>query len=220
MAAGGGDGHCVAVPTVALSCGKPMPRLGLGTASFPLGETGRRPAVREAVLRALDAGYRHLDTAAVYGTECAIGDAVAEAVRAGTLASRDEVYITSKLWIADAHPGHVLPVLRKTLQNLQMEYVDLYLVHFPLPDPEVEGEVPPVLVKAKLEAMDIRGVWAEMEECQARPGQGYRRQQLQLQEARPLAFLRKNNPGRQPGKCAGTEGSGKLRTEAATGSEA
>ncbi|KAJ1296022.1 hypothetical protein BS78_01G266800 [Paspalum vaginatum] len=169
-AAGAGDGRSAAVPTVALSSGKPMPRLALGTASFPLGETGRRPAVREAVLRALDAGYRHLDTAAVYGTERAIGDAVAEAVRAGALASRDELYITSKLWIADAHPGHVLPALRKTPQNLQMEYVDLYLIHFPvsmrLPDPEVEGEVPQVLVKGNLEAMDIRGVWAEMEECQ------------------------------------------------------
>jgi diketogulonate reductase-like aldo/keto reductase len=93
-----------------------MPRIGLGTASFPLGDAGDRPVVREAVLRALDAGYRHFDTAAVYGTERAIGDAVAEAVRAGTLASRDQVYVTSKLWIADAHPGHVLPALRKTLQ--------------------------------------------------------------------------------------------------------
>ena len=105
-----------AVPAVALSSGKPMPRIGLGTASFPLGNAGDRPVVREAVLRALDAGYRHFDTSAVYGTERAIGDAVAEAVSAGTLASRDDVYITSKLWIADAHPGHVLPALRKTLQ--------------------------------------------------------------------------------------------------------
>jgi diketogulonate reductase-like aldo/keto reductase len=101
---------------VALNSGKPMPRVGLGTASFPLGEDGDRPHVRDAVLRAIDAGYRHFDTAAVYGTERAVGDAAAEAVRAGTLTSRDELYITSKLWVADAHPGRVLPALRKTLQ--------------------------------------------------------------------------------------------------------
>jgi diketogulonate reductase-like aldo/keto reductase len=100
-----------------------MPRIGLGTASFPLGDAGDRPVVREAVLRALDAGYRHFDTAAVYGTERAIGDAVAEAVRAGALASRDQVYVTSKLWIADAHPGHVLPALRKTLQYVATAYM-------------------------------------------------------------------------------------------------
>jgi len=52
----------------------------------------------------------------VYNTEAALGDAIAEAIRAGTIASRDEVYVTSKLWIADAHPGRVLPALQKTLQ--------------------------------------------------------------------------------------------------------
>ncbi|EER94390.1 probable NAD(P)H-dependent oxidoreductase 1 [Sorghum bicolor] len=161
-----------AVPAVALSSGKPMPRIGLGTASFPLGNAGDRPVVREAVLRALDAGYRHFDTSAVYGTERAIGDAVAEAVSAGTLASRDDVYITSKLWIADAHPGHVLPALRKTLQNLQMEYVDLYLIHFPvsmrLPEAEGGAGAGPVLAKENLVEMDMKGVWEEMEECHRR----------------------------------------------------
>ncbi|CAL4940999.1 unnamed protein product [Urochloa decumbens] len=154
-----------AVPVVPLSYGKPMPRVGLGTASFPHCDDGDQPHVREAVLHAIDAGYRHFDTAAVYGTERAIGDAAAEAVRAGTLASRDELYITSKLWIADAHPGRVLPALRKTLRNLQMEYVDLYLVHFPVSMKPQEGEAGAILVKEDLVAMDMKGVWEEMEEC-------------------------------------------------------
>ncbi|CAL4932644.1 unnamed protein product [Urochloa decumbens] len=154
-----------AVPVVPLSYGKPMPRVGLGTASFPHCDDGDQPHVREAVLRAIDAGYRHFDTAAVYGTERAIGDAAAEAVRAGTLASRDELYITSKLWIADAHPGRVLPALRKTLRNLQMEYVDLYLVHFPVSMKPQEGGAGAILVKEDLVAMDMKGVWEEMEEC-------------------------------------------------------
>ncbi|CAL4915953.1 unnamed protein product [Urochloa decumbens] len=155
-----------AVPVVPLSSGKVMPRVGLGTASFPLGETGdRRPHVRDAVLRAIDAGYRHLDSAAVYGTERAIGDAAAEALRAGTLASRDELFVASKLWIADAHPGSVLPALRKTLQNLQMEYVDLYLIHFPVSMKVTEAGGWSMLVKENLVAMDMKGVWEEMEEC-------------------------------------------------------
>lgn len=58
---------------VTLSSGKPMPCVGLGTASFPLGEGEDRPVVREAVLRAMGAGYRHFDAAAVYGTEAALG---------------------------------------------------------------------------------------------------------------------------------------------------
>jgi len=106
----------VTVPAVALSSGKPMPRVGFGTATATLGQAEGHAVVTEAVLRAIDAGYRHFDTAAVYNTEAALGDAIAEAIRAGTIASRDEVYVTSKLWIADAHPGRVLPALQKTLE--------------------------------------------------------------------------------------------------------
>jgi diketogulonate reductase-like aldo/keto reductase len=127
MAAAGGDAGrrqgrttagIVAVPTVPLSSGKPMPRVGFGTATPTMGqaEGDAAAAVTDAVLRAIAAGFRHLDTAAVYNAEAALGDAVAEAVRAGTIASRDEVYVTSKLWIADAHPGRVLPALEKTLR--------------------------------------------------------------------------------------------------------
>ena len=106
----------VMVPAVAMSSGKPMPRVGFGTATATLGQAEGHAGVTDAVLRAIDAGYRHLDTAAVYNAEAALGDAVAQAIRAGTIASRDEVYVTSKLWIADAHPGRVLPALQKTLE--------------------------------------------------------------------------------------------------------
>lgn len=101
---------------MALSQGKPMPRVGFGTATATLGVAEGRAGATEAVLHALSAGYRHFDTAAVYNTEAALGDAVAEAVRTGTVTSRDDLYITSKLWIADAHHGRVLPALQKSLQ--------------------------------------------------------------------------------------------------------
>ncbi|XP_062204864.1 deoxymugineic acid synthase 1-A-like [Phragmites australis] len=160
--------RAVPVTSVPLSSGRPMPRVGFGTASFPLGEGDDRPVVREAVLRALDSGYRHFDTAAVYGTERALGDAAAEAVRAGAIASRDDLYVTSKLWITDAHPGRVLPALEKTLRNLQMEYVDLYLIHFPVSMRPPAAQGSPVVVKEDLVAMDMKGVWEEMEECKRR----------------------------------------------------
>jgi diketogulonate reductase-like aldo/keto reductase len=68
------------------------------------------------VLRAIQLGYRHFDTAAHYATEAPIGEAAAEAVRAGVVASREELFITSKVWCADAHPDRVLPALRRTLR--------------------------------------------------------------------------------------------------------
>lgn len=91
---------------------RPVPRIGLGTAV-----QGPKPdPVRRAVFRAIELGYRLFDTAAHYATEAPIGEAVAEAVRAGVVASRDEVFITSKVWCADAHRDRVLPALRRTLR--------------------------------------------------------------------------------------------------------
>ncbi|BAF25959.1 Os10g0113900 [Oryza sativa Japonica Group] len=153
------------MPEAALSSGKPMPRVGMGTASFPLGATDPS-TVKDVVLRAIEAGYRHFDTAAVYQTEAILGDAVAEAVRAGLVASRDELYITSKLWVAHAHPGHVLPSLRRALRKMQMEYLDLYLIHFPVSMRLAEDPESMTYSKDDLVMMDMEGVWKEMEECQ------------------------------------------------------
>ncbi|CAL4941034.1 unnamed protein product [Urochloa decumbens] len=158
----------VAMPAAVVRLGKPTPRIGFGTASATLGQAEGRAGVTQAVLHALDAGYRHFDTASSYNTEAAVGDAVAQAVRAGKIASRDDLYITTKLWIADAHPGRVLPALQKSLWNLRMEYVDMYLIHFPVSmwPPAVEGAI--MVVKDDLVEMDMKGVWEEMEECHRR----------------------------------------------------
>ncbi|CAN6285021.1 unnamed protein product [Urochloa humidicola] len=139
-------------------CG--LPRIGLGTAV-----QGPRPdPVRAAVLRAIQAGYRHFDTAAHYATEAPIGEAAAEAVRAGVVASRDELFITSKVWCADAHPDRVLPALRKTLSNLQMDYVDLYMVHWPV-TMKAGRFTAPFTAPEDFEPFDMQGVWEAMEEC-------------------------------------------------------
>jgi 3''-deamino-3''-oxonicotianamine reductase len=92
--------------------GRPVPAVGLGTASFPFVEEN----VRAAVLAALELGYRHLDTASLYRSERAVGDAVAEAARRGIVASREEVFVTTKMWCSQCHPDLVLPSLKESLQ--------------------------------------------------------------------------------------------------------
>jgi hypothetical protein len=102
------------VPEVALRSGsaKPMPVVGMGTAVV----TVEHETTKDAVVAAIEVGYRHFDTAWVYGTEKPLGDAVAEAVRRGLIRSRDEVFVTSKLWCSQCHADLVLPSLRETLQ--------------------------------------------------------------------------------------------------------
>jgi diketogulonate reductase-like aldo/keto reductase len=103
-----------AVPEVVLRSGnaRPMPAIGMGTAKFPV----VHETTRDAVLAAVEVGFRHFDTASLYGTELPLGDAIAEAVRRGLVASREEVFITSKLWCTQCHPHLVLSSLRESLR--------------------------------------------------------------------------------------------------------
>lgn len=105
--------------------GAKMPALGLGTWKAAPGDVGA--AVREA----LRLGYRHLDCAAVYGNEAEIGAALADAFAAGDV-QRDELWITSKLWCNAHARADVVPALKKTLKDLRLERLDLYLVHWPV----------------------------------------------------------------------------------------
>jgi len=106
--------------------GDRMPLLGLGTWKAAPGEVGA--AVREAIRL----GYRHIDCASVYANEPEVGAAIRAAIAAGEV-RREELWITSKLW-SNAH-GHsnVEPALRRTLADLGLEWLDLYLVHWPVP---------------------------------------------------------------------------------------
>ncbi|KAG9457656.1 hypothetical protein H6P81_002164 [Aristolochia fimbriata] len=117
------------IPDATLSSGHRFPLIGLGTGVEPLPPPEQ---VTSTILDAIEVGYRLFDTAAAYGTEQSLGAAIDEALRRGLIKNRDELFITSKLRSADGHPDLVLPALRKTLQNLGLEYVDLYLIHFPV----------------------------------------------------------------------------------------
>jgi 2,5-diketo-D-gluconate reductase A len=110
------------VPSVALRDGESIPQLGFGVFQIPPQDT------TEVTLRALQAGYRHIDTAAAYRNEAGVG----QAVRAAAL-PREDVYITTKLW--NSHQGfdEAKRGLRASLDRLEMTHVDLYLIHWPAP---------------------------------------------------------------------------------------
>ncbi len=105
--------------------GDAMPALGLGTWQAEPGVVGA--AVRAAV----EAGYRHIDCAAIYGNEPEIGEALATCFAEG-IVKRDDLWITSKLWNNRHAPDDVQPALEQTLSDLRIDALDLYLVHWPI----------------------------------------------------------------------------------------
>jgi len=135
-----------------------MPAIGLGTWQAAPGEIGA------AVHEALRLGYRHLDCAAVYGNEAEIGEALQESFSKGQV-RREELWITSKLWnTAHAH-DQVLPALGKTLSDLRLDYLDLYLIHWPVamrPDCRFP-KVPEDMIS--LEKLPTTITWGAMEEA-------------------------------------------------------
>ena len=110
------------VPSVSLSDGDTIPQLGFGVFQVPPKDTA------EAVTRALLAGYRHIDTAAGYHNEAGVG----QAIHAAGL-ERDEVFVTTKCANDDQGHEQAKHALKASLEQLEMEFIDLYLIHWPVP---------------------------------------------------------------------------------------
>ncbi|MFF5550244.1 aldo/keto reductase [Streptomyces olivaceoviridis] len=110
------------IPNVTLNNGIEMPQLGFGVFQVPDDET------TAAVATALEAGYRSIDTAAIYGNERGVGRAIAESGIA-----RDELFVTTKLWNEDQGHDATLAAFDASLDKLGLDYVDLYLIHWPAP---------------------------------------------------------------------------------------
>lgn len=90
-----------------------MPVVGMGTSSYPPAD---KETAKAAIIEAIKAGYRHFDTAFAYGSEQPLGEAIADALRLGLVKSRDELFITTKLWAAFADRDLVVPAIKMSLR--------------------------------------------------------------------------------------------------------
>ncbi|MFF7362144.1 aldo/keto reductase [Streptomyces sp. NPDC008125] len=111
------------VPSLSLNNGVDMPQLGFGVWQVPDDEA------EQAVTTAIEAGYRSIDTAAIYGNESGTGKAIA-----ASGVARDELFVTTKLWNADQGYDATLAAFDTSLDKLGLDYVDLYLIHWPTPE--------------------------------------------------------------------------------------
>ncbi|KAI8879619.1 Aldo/keto reductase [Backusella circina FSU 941] len=111
------------VPSVKLNSGYDFPLIGYGTYNIERAYH----QVYESAKYALECGYKHFDTASIYGTEASLSNAIKD-----TNIERKDLFITTKLWNNFHEPQHVRPALDRSLEQLQTGYVDLYLMHWPL----------------------------------------------------------------------------------------
>jgi D-xylose reductase len=155
------------IPTRKLGTGDEMPLVGLGL--WKIDRADAPGLVREALRN----GYRHLDGACDYGNEAEVGQGIRQAIEEGTI-RREELWVTSKLWNTYHATEHVRPAAERTLRDLGLDYLDLYMVHFPIALEYVpfERQYPPGWVSdpahpdqgMKLARVPLHEVWRAMED--------------------------------------------------------
>ncbi len=154
------------IPTQAVGTDGQMPVIGLGLWKID------KAVVADVVVEAIRAGYRHLDSACDYGNEKEVGEGIRRAIDEG-LCTREDLWVTSKLWNTYHRKEHVVMAMDQTLHDLGLDYVDLYLVHFPIALEFVpfETRYPPEwlfdpseeLPTMKSAAVPLHETWAAME---------------------------------------------------------
>jgi D-xylose reductase len=147
--------------------GAELPSVGLGMWKIANADTA------EIVRQAMSVGYRHLDAACDYGNEREVGDGIRKAI-SDKICSREQLWVTSKLWNTYHHPSHVRSALERTLRDLQVDYLDLYLIHFPitLKHVPIETRYPPGWIfdpavpnpRMETDSVPIAETWGAMEE--------------------------------------------------------
>jgi len=147
------------VPSLVMNNGLKVPQFGLGTWKSKPGE------VTQAVKDAIDAGYRHIDGAFAYQNENEVGTAIAQKIKEGVV-KREDLFITSKLWNSFHSPNLVVPAIKKTLELLGVDYLDLYLIHWPMGYKEGGGLFESDSNGKQLYSdVDYVDTWKQMEEC-------------------------------------------------------
>ncbi len=144
-----------------------MPAVGLGTWKI------EREATARAVQDAISIGYRNIDSACDYGNEVEAGEGIKAAISAGHC-SREDLWVTSKLWNTYHRPEHVRPACERSLSDLGLDYLDLYFIHFPiaLRYVDFEDRYPPEWIydpnaakpAMEVDAVPLHETWAAMEE--------------------------------------------------------
>lgn len=148
------------VPCRVLPSGAKIPAIGLGT--FGSDQVSGADIAR-AVLGAAEVGYRHFDCASVYGNEALIGESLRAIQSSGI--RREELWVTSKLWNDKHAEEDVIPSCRQSLRDLQLDYLDLYLVHWPFPNfhpPGCDGDYHSPDAKPYIHE-DFMRTWRQME---------------------------------------------------------
>lgn len=141
-----------------LNNGNTMPKIGLGTWKSDHGK------VYKAVIEALKYGYKHIDCAFIYKNEEEVGNAIKDAIK-DKIVTREEIFITSKLWCNSHKPLEVVAAIKHTLHSLKLDYLDMYLIHWPIAFknsvifPNNANEMIP------LEHLPISETWQGMEEA-------------------------------------------------------
>ncbi|KAF2894858.1 hypothetical protein ILUMI_11328 [Ignelater luminosus] len=149
----------MATPTITLNNGQKFPMLGLGTWQSAPGE------VEQAIKDAIDVGYRHFDCAMLYGNEAEIGTAIREKIAEGAV-KREELFVVTKLWNTFHERHLVVPTCKKSLENFGLDYIDQYLIHWPVAQKTV-GELNVSFPFSNAYGIDYDYVetWKGMEEC-------------------------------------------------------
>ncbi|KAG7190362.1 hypothetical protein KM043_006473 [Ampulex compressa] len=147
------------IPALTFSNGHKMPIFGLGTYLSDADD------LENVVKEAINLGYRHFDTAYFYGNEKAVGSAIQAKIKDGTV-TRDELFVTTKLWNTFHREKDVVPICKKSLENLGLDYMDLYLVHWPFAFKEGDDLMPHAPDGEILSSdVDYLETWRGMEEC-------------------------------------------------------
>ncbi|XP_074051020.1 prostaglandin-E(2) 9-reductase-like [Macrotis lagotis] len=147
---------------VTMNDGNTIPVLGFGTyapSSVPKGEAEKATKV------AIEVGYRHIDGAFLYENEKEVGQAIRAKIADGTV-TREDIFYTGKLWSTYHRPELVRPALEETLKSLQLDYLDLYIIHWPVSFKPGKDKIPmDENKKIIIESVDLRDTWEAMEKC-------------------------------------------------------